>query len=110
LPLLSPQEKDKCDDCDMYQYVSYCDACKLNFCENCWSKQALHRNKKRGLNGTNDLHEKTNAVDAFTIDKVLSPPKSIEILTKLHEEDEQTAWFGKIQRALYGALSSRILC
>ncbi|PVI00816.1 hypothetical protein DM02DRAFT_592134 [Periconia macrospinosa] len=85
--------EETCDSCDRTASdVSYCNVCNTNLCEDCWPAQAAHR--KRRLAPGNIPHEKTNAVVARKIQRVLDPPSTEEKRSQLHENDEQKAWFG----------------
>ncbi len=40
-------------------------------------------------------HEKTSAAVADKINSALAPPNDVHARQRLHEDDEQTAWFGE---------------
>jgi len=81
-----------CDDCRENKVdVYYCNVCNEKFCTECWDRARPHRNNIPTADGT--PHEKTNHVVAEKIKTCLKPELG-EDQTKLHHDDEPTAWFG----------------
>lgn len=90
-----PLEDDPCDDCGLpVPGIALCHQCDRIFCPRCWDRQVAHRRNRRS--GRVVLHEKTDIVLARKVRNALEPSSNEQILTTLHEEDAQTAWFGEI--------------
>lgn len=93
-PLPSADSDEICDACDITDPdLSYCNVCDTILCAECWPRQAPHRKKRLAPGSVR--HEKTNIALAKKIQKVLVPTSNSTKLTQLHEEDEETAWFGQ---------------
>ena len=71
---------------------SLCVNCASIYCESCWDKQGPHQPGKTGPDGL--AHERTDFETYDRLRRILDPPESISELTRLHQEDESTAWFG----------------
>lgn len=72
----------------------YCATCESHFCENCWDRTVAHRPKK-GREIYQLPHEKTNEHIVKRLERILHPPNDEATLLKLHEDDEQSTWFGE---------------
>lgn len=91
----SVQGDDNCDDCHQPDVeLSFCNDCDIYLCSKCWPKQPAHRTQRSARGGAR--HEKTNISLARKINNVLAPTSDPQELTQLHENDAQTAWFGKL--------------
>lgn len=86
--------EEQCDACEKQNPdLAYCNICNVNYCPTCWALQAPHR--KQRLASGKAKHEKTKLALARKIRNVLLPTNNIQTLTQLHEDDAQTAWFGR---------------
>lgn len=86
--------EEECDGCDRIDPdLAYCNICNVNYCPTCWPIQPPHR--KQRLASGQFKHEKTEITLARKIRNVLLPTNDIQTLTLMHEDDAQTAWFGK---------------
>ena len=86
--------EEQCDACEKQDNdLAYCNICNINYCPSCWVLQAPHR--KQRLASGKAKHEKTELALARKIRNVLLPSNDIQALTRLHEDDAQTAWFGE---------------
>lgn len=65
----------------------------------CWGLQGPHKPKKKGRDGV--PHEKTNPHVVRSLKGILNPTRNAQEIQKLHEEDENTKWFG-VARDLTG--------
>jgi hypothetical protein len=72
--------------------VFYCVDCSSCFCSSCWTFQTPHRQGKLGRDG--QPHEKTNYHIAKRLERILNPPADQARLRQMHENDEQSTWFG----------------
>ena len=70
---------------------SLCLSCGSTYCDICWERQGPHRPGKVGLDGL--PHEKTDQQIYDRLKSILEPPENTEELSRLHLEDEDTAWF-----------------
>jgi hypothetical protein len=87
----------RCDDCQRVSPdVRLCNVCNCLFCDNCWQAQLVHRRQVAGR-GSTIPHEKTAPRLAEKVSGALDPPGDDREREKLYEEDELTAWFGKIR-------------
>ena len=80
-----------------HENVHYCVDCSARLCVTCWNLVLHHRPEKLGSDGK--LHEKTNENDyhvAKRLKTILDPTVDQRELRQLHEEDEKTTWFGKL--------------
>jgi len=99
--------EEQCDACEKQDAdLAYCNICNINYCPACWPLQAPHR--KQRLAPGKARHEKTELALAKKIRNVLLPTNNIQTLTQLHEDDAQTAWFGKCLR-VFAFLSCTLL-
>ena len=78
---------------------SLCLNCSSVYCESCWDKQGPHQAGKTGPDGL--PHERTDKEIYERLKRILDPPESISELSRLHQEDESTIWFG-IEKDLNG--------
>lgn len=75
----------------------YCVDCDAIFCESCWVATIAHRPTMVGRDrvGRDRMpHEKTNYYITQRFIDILHPPSSEDEIRRLHEEDEQSTWFG----------------
>ena len=70
----------------------FCLNCSSTYCELCWGLQGPHQPGKTGPDGL--PHERTNKEIYDRLEPILDPPESVSELSRLHEEDESTTWFG----------------
>ena len=70
---------------------SLCLSCGSTYCDSCWEVQGPHRPGKVGVDGL--PHEKTDKQIYDRLKAILEPPEDIEVLSRLHSEDEDTTWF-----------------
>ena len=94
----SPREsKAICDQCQSERPdVTYCPACCFHFCREHWDAQILHR-RPRDFNGI--PHERTDPRLAKRIRSIIEPSISPEEQNRLHQQDEDTTWFGVLPDA-----------
>ncbi|KAI9712097.1 MAG: hypothetical protein M1820_001806 [Bogoriella megaspora] len=85
-------EQMTCQDCEHESIVYECNICKIRLCNICWPRQLVHKNGAPGPRG--DPHEKTEVSVAAKVRKVLTPLSDPVAREKLHQDDEQTTWFG----------------
>ena len=71
---------------------SLCLNCSSTYCEECWDKQGPHQPGKLGPDGL--AHERTDVEIYERLRRILHPPDNIFELSRLHQEDESTTWFG----------------
>ena len=62
------------------------------YCESCWEKQGPHQAGKVGQDGL--PHERTDRSIYERLKVILDPPEDASELSRLHQEDESTTWFG----------------
>ncbi len=67
---------------------SYCDVCRVTYCQGCWNKQILHSSR------SNDVHERTDVRIYEILRASLRPKRSESEQKELHKKDESTTWFG----------------
>jgi hypothetical protein len=72
--------------------TSYCNVCNLQFCDLCWSIQPTHMLGTLGVTGV--PHEKTDPDVADIVRATLEVNTSDDQQQELHEEDQDTTWFG----------------
>ncbi|KAL8968226.1 MAG: hypothetical protein Q9183_002563 [Haloplaca sp. 2 TL-2023] len=70
----------------------YCVSCDCSFCETCWVKQPAHKPRKRGADGYG--HERIDKLVVERYRSILEPSSNVEEQEMLHQEDEDTTWFG----------------
>ena len=70
----------------------YCVSCDCSFCETCWGKQPAHKPRKRGADGYG--HERIDKLVVERYRSILEPSSNAEEQEILHQEDEDTTWFG----------------
>jgi hypothetical protein len=81
-----------CEDCEeLGDQLFYCSLCKILLCEDCWNAWVKHKKKRKDA----ALHEKTDPKLAQKIQAVFANDVELELFEQLHEEDQNTAWFGK---------------
>ena len=71
---------------------SLCLNCSSIYCEPCWDKQGPHQPGKAGPDGL--PHERTDKEIYERLKRILDPPENVVELSRLHQEDESTTWFG----------------
>ncbi len=69
-----------------------CSYCGMDFCNECWGKQAPHKPGRTGPDGL--PHEKANPSIVKRLKDILTPPPERSEQQALHIEDEDTTWFG----------------
>lgn len=86
----------RCEVCEKYDTsVSYCNVCDFLFCGGCWNSQPTH---KRNRLAPGDVpHERTDHNMAKTIQTVLQAKTTDEEQAVLHQNDQDTTWFGIIR-------------
>ncbi|KAF2012508.1 hypothetical protein BU24DRAFT_442957 [Aaosphaeria arxii CBS 175.79] len=89
-----PEEGKKvCEDCgNNTQPIWNCSYCGMDFCNDCWDRQAQHRPGRKGPDGL--PHEKANPSIVRRYKEILTPPQDHNEQQTLHVEDEDTTWFG----------------
>ena len=81
-----------CEDCEEPRNdLFYCSLCKILLCGDCWDAWAKHKKKRKDA----ALHEKTDPKLAQKIQAIFANDVELELFEQLHEEDQNTAWFGK---------------
>lgn len=91
-PALSTCEERWCDDTILEPILFYCADCGAHFCDLCWYKTVAHRPKPHLEH--HRQHEKTNQGLVQRMNEILRPTDDQEKLSKLHEDDEHSTWFG----------------
>lgn len=82
--------------CGKYFFsVFYCNVCNISFCGGCWNSQVTHKSNILAPGAV--PHEKTDHKIAKTIQKVLEVKTTDEEQAVLHENDQNTTWFGIIR-------------
>lgn len=69
-----------------------CLSCGSTYCDICWAEQGPHQPGKVGIDGLE--HEKTNRDVYKRLKTILDPPADSRELGRLHQQDENTTWFG----------------
>lgn len=72
--------------------ISFCNVCKMSFCDRCWNRQAPHRRNRAGPG--NIPHEKTSHSVAEKVNRAFEPPTDDPTREQLYRDDEVTAWMG----------------
>lgn len=72
--------------------VSYCNVCNESFCGGCWNSQITHQKNRLAPGAV--PHEKTDHNIAKTIQTVLEVKTTDEEQAVLHQNDQDTTWFG----------------
>lgn len=98
-----PSEAFTCEGFDCTSDVdirkSLCLSCGSTYCETCWEKQGPHQRGKVGIDGL--PHEKTDRNIYERLKAILDPPEDVSELSRLHQKDEATTWFG-IEKDQFG--------
>jgi hypothetical protein len=63
-------------------------------CDPCWDNFLAHRNKPG--RGHQQPHEKTDELMVQRMNDILYAPDNVDELSQLHEDDEQSTWFGEL--------------
>ena len=85
-----------CDQCEQYGTDrEYCNVCDGTYCARCWGLQLSHK-KQRTAPGSIP-HEKTDYRIAKKIRATLEAKTTSAEQKTLHENDENTIWFGVIR-------------
>lgn len=74
---------------------SYCNVCGNVFCDRCWPSQLPHKKNKFALGAV--PHEKTDYKVAKKIQNIFTPNITDAEQNILHQNDENTTWFGIIR-------------
>ena len=90
-PIVLRCEESTCT-CAASTTKSLCLHCSSIYCEECWDKQGPHQPGKLGPDGL--AHERTDVEIYERLQRILDPPSNIFELSRLHQEDERTTWFG----------------
>jgi hypothetical protein len=69
-----------------------CVDCGCLLCDTCWDLAIAHQNGRVGREGI--AHEKTDPSIQRVLQDILRPQFTAEQLDSLHEDDEETTWFG----------------
>lgn len=98
---IQPEEADElcCEACDPEDAepdvaLHFCYACDVVLCDICWKAQLPHRKNRQATSGV--VHEKTDPWTAKKVQSALSPPADEKTYARLCMQDENTAWFGKL--------------
>lgn len=84
-----------CEPCGREQpAVAYCSNCGAQFCSYHWAEQWVHRDKSDQRLKDGVPHEKTDPWLANKIKTIIEPSLSQEEQNRLHQQDEDTTWFG----------------
>ena len=84
-----------CEPCGREQpSVAYCSNCGAQFCSYHWAEQWVHRDKSDQRLKDGVPHEKTDPWLANKIKTIIEPSLSQDEQNRLHQEDEDTTWFG----------------
>lgn len=84
-----------CEPCGHEQpAVAYCSNCGAQFCSYHWAEQWVHRDKSDQRLKDGVPHEKTDPWLANKIKTIIEPSLSQEEQNRLHQQDEDTTWFG----------------
>src|SRR5438874_1114809 len=87
---------DCCDSCERSNIeLFFCAACQCTLCGDCWDTQIAHKKKRLALGGI--PHEKTQHWVARRLQTVFFNRHDEATFQKLHQEDEDTIWFGEFQ-------------
>ena len=81
------QVKDRnCEDCESPQSnnVSWCQDCKMRFCENCWPRAPPHKRKIKG-------HEKVDLETLYMLQSLMGKKENDR---QEHLQAEGSRWFG----------------
>jgi hypothetical protein len=73
----------------------WCVDCGARFCDDCWDNQISHQNGRTNWHGF--AHEKINPRIQEMLKTVFNPVLTAEEVDRLHEDDEETTWFGRFQ-------------
>jgi hypothetical protein len=85
-------DEQVCEDCEEPgDELFYCSLCRILLCKECWDAWAKHKKKRKDA----ALHEKTDPKLAQKIQAVFANDVELGSFERLHEEDQNTAWFGK---------------
>jgi hypothetical protein len=84
--------KQYCDPQDGSPIIWYCATCTAHFCNPCWDQFLAHRSKSNRERPR--AHEKTNEMIVKRMDEILDPPSDEEKLSQLHNDDQESIWFG----------------
>lgn len=85
-----------CAQCEKYgSSLSYCNVCTVSFCFGCWESQITHKSNRLAPGAV--PHERTDHNIAKTIQTVLEVKKTDEEQAVLHQNDQDTTWFGIIR-------------
>lgn len=93
-PVLSTAVTCEGFDCpnDVDVSKSLCLSCDSTYCDICWERQGPHQPGKTGVDGL--PHEKTDKNIYERLKAILDPPEDVAELSRLHQADEITTWFG----------------
>ncbi|KAI9789319.1 MAG: hypothetical protein M1816_006208 [Peltula sp. TS41687] len=93
-----------CEVCENINVATYfCSACTSTFCGPCWPTQIQHRPGKKTLDGRPHIKESKAMIERMH--SILEPPQDAATLKILHEEDQDTRWFGVVKSQQRGGAS-----
>ncbi|KAF1965274.1 hypothetical protein BU23DRAFT_574994 [Bimuria novae-zelandiae CBS 107.79] len=82
-----------CEYCEEWKdRIWNCSYCGANFCDACWGIQLQHKAGRTGPDGL--PHEKGDPTIVKRLKNILTPPTNFNEQQQLHEDDEDTTWFG----------------
>lgn len=85
-----------CEVCKKHvSSISYCNVCESSFCRTCWDSQFKHKINRSAQRAV--PHERTDHKIAKIIETVLGVNKTDEEQAVLHQNDQDTTWFGIIR-------------
>lgn len=85
---------DPCAQCETTNGQLWCcEKCECNSCDPCWPGQAAHRGSRGGS------HVKTNPLLIARYKNILESTPDRAQQAQLHQDDEETKWFGIIKQS-----------
>jgi hypothetical protein len=72
--------------------IAFCTGCHYHLCHECWSNHPPHKRGHLGPAGV--PHEKVDPKIVEELTQCMAEPEDESQQDKLHQEDEDTTWFG----------------